>query len=728
MRRFVSDSRKGVWFMTVSDAKVTTGAWYALRRTLPPWRFEQALDELIEQLPRYHVEELIVKVDTEDFSHGHPSIRWLRDYLPNLHAVREALEKLGIVYSLNPWVTLLHADRGWNLRDTLPDGRTMVGHDGNEARACVCPLCPSWKQYIAQLWQLYAQTHPKVIWIEDDIRTFNHDPVRYGCFCPLHLQRFSERMGRHVTRDELVTAMLRPGDPDPCRAAYLNIQADIMIDTARHLARAIHAVDPAINLGLMSSGHYQHAIEGRRWSAFAEALADGRPLYSRPPLGNYHEATLRGLYLSQDSIKGCRHVMPAGAIDQTEVENIPFGPYANSTLFTFLKMAVGFAYGATGVTLNLFSHDGAPMEDDPHVGSMLAERKPMLDALANAVQQPGRYRGVGLLHHERASAAIHLPAGATYDDLLVNHLPAMEQLEAHGIPTTYEPEPVIAAPGQILRAFDDTAIEAMLGTGRGLLIDAVGAGVLIERGFAELIGVERIAPPRPACELGLIAAEHIEHPAFGGGTRAYLTLRTTEHANGPSVSVMSPVADAQVISRFVDADTQPHCPAAFAFENRLGGRVVVQTYDLETAYHVNYCRPARRDMLHAIIRWLWHNESPLLLHVDGAWPLALRRDGEDTMLVGCFNLSLDDWPNAVFELDGDRRIDPAGAIRTLSDDGRWLESTHIRVADEGNLQCVSYGQAVSHRQPLFIQVPLLKTKRTGTSTRCRRNVTASIAK
>ena len=101
-----------------------------------------------------------------------------------------------------------------------------------------------------------------------------------------------------------------------------------------------------------------HCLEGRRWDAFCAALGGERPILSRPPLGNYDEQSLRGLYFAPDSIKLTRHVTPASTIEQSEVENIPFTGYANSRAFTFLKMAVSVAYGSAGMTLNLFDHLG----------------------------------------------------------------------------------------------------------------------------------------------------------------------------------------------------------------------------------------------------------------------------------------------------------------------------------------------------------------------------------
>jgi len=116
-----------------------THAWYALRRTLPPWRFEENLRELKKVLPRYQVDELIIKVDTEEFSHGQPRLPWVRQYQKNLFTVKRALDKLGIVYSLNPWITVGHNDRGRDDRKRLPGLETMVGHNGTTCTCCACP-------------------------------------------------------------------------------------------------------------------------------------------------------------------------------------------------------------------------------------------------------------------------------------------------------------------------------------------------------------------------------------------------------------------------------------------------------------------------------------------------------------------------------------------------------------------------------------------------------------
>ena len=64
-------------------------AWYALRRTLVPWRFDQQANEILETLPEIGVDELIVKIDTEEFSHGQPNLQWIEKYCRKLASLRQ---------------------------------------------------------------------------------------------------------------------------------------------------------------------------------------------------------------------------------------------------------------------------------------------------------------------------------------------------------------------------------------------------------------------------------------------------------------------------------------------------------------------------------------------------------------------------------------------------------------------------------------------------------------
>ena len=670
-------------------------AWYALRRTLPPWTFEENLAELIDVLPRYGVDEVIVKVDAETFSHGHPPLQWVQDYIPNLERLKEAMEGLGIVFSINPWFTIGHCDRGWE-GTSVPGIKTLVGHDGSRCRECACPLSKTWRNHLLEVWRLYAGTGPHALWVEDDIRTFNHDPVRFGCFCPAHLRVFSRRVGTKVNREQVVAAVLKPGKPHPWRKAYLDMQGGIMAELMGQLARAVHAVDPDVCLGLMSSGHHYHSIEGRRWSEFAEALADGQTFYSRPPLGIYRESSLTEFYYNPDSIKGARHVLPEGTVEQAEVDNGFFSLYTASVACTFLKMATSFAYGCHGLTMNLFDHNGTPMEHDPAFGRLLQEKKPYFESLARVCQLPGRYRGVQLLHHPETSSWMHLPRHATYADLDPRQHAGMEQLEALGIATTYDDEKVAALSGQVVRALPEERIRELLQG--GLLLDGSAAKALFDRGFGRDIGLRGIATPRSLFKEGPYGAEEFFHPDFGGADRCYVVTLFDPH-DGPSFTVMDPMRGVTVVSRLVDPDGKRTLPTMLACANRMGGRVVIHGFDLGSAYGSGYCRPERVRQIQGAVDWISRGRVPLKVHIDGAWPLSFRKDCDGKTILGAFNLSLDPWPEITFDLASSRR---PSSIQRLTPAGRWraCPGADVRLAKQ-RLR-VRYAQPLPHDQPLFL--------------------------
>ena len=79
-----------------------SSAWYALRRTIVPWRYDELVDEVLESLPKAGVDELIVKIDAEEFTHGQPNLEWVKKYCRRLKSLKKSLDEKGIVFSINP--------------------------------------------------------------------------------------------------------------------------------------------------------------------------------------------------------------------------------------------------------------------------------------------------------------------------------------------------------------------------------------------------------------------------------------------------------------------------------------------------------------------------------------------------------------------------------------------------------------------------------------------------
>lgn len=641
---------------------LSSPAWYALRRTLPPFRFDELLAEMVEYLPRYGVDEVMVMIDDEEIFHGHPTPAVAAETAKHLILVRDALAKTGVAYSLNPWVTRGHANRA---RGALPGMQTVVQSNGHRASSIACPLCPVWRENMQQVWANYAATRPRVLWIEDDIRDFGDE---HECFCSLHLERFGKIVAQSVTREEILAAIYQSGEPHPWRKLWLEMREEVMLEVMRLIAEATAGT----SLGLMSSGPRNHCREARDWKQVAGILGDD--LHSRPTMGNYWEwGPPRGLYFSQDSIKITRHVLPPETVDMTELESLPFSRYSKSVAFTFAQLALSFAYGARGTTLNIFDHLGTLMEAEPHFGKLLRDKKAFLNALAKRARQPGILRGVQLLHRNAAALSMHLATGSGSAALSGEGYQGMEAFEAAGIPTTYDDSEVVFLCGQQPRALGDNEIQRLLAM--GLFVDGTAAAILCERGFAAELGLVVATEPAPLETHGIISGEALSHPDFGGAPGLHTSAHLPQADYMASLARLQPVADCAAVSHFFNPDGQPLFPAMTAFENKRGGRVVVHAWDYASAIGppgVSFHSPIRQRQLHGVVRWLFRGRAPLLVNGDGVWPLVMRKDTQDGTLITLFNLSLDPWPGAEFELHFPQMPEPPVM---LTPDGSWQAVT-----------------------------------------------------
>lgn len=647
--------------------------WYALRRTLPPWNIGETLPELVEYCKTNLIDEVIVKVDSEEFSHALPTVEWLDTYMPHLARIKSELTKIGVVFSLNPWVTLVHCDRGRDLRGTYPDMDLMVGHDGTKTNACCCPLSGEWRRATTELWHRYASFEPSVIWVEDDIRLHNHAPADFTCFCPLHMREFGKKLGKEVPREELVAALLAPGEPHPYRKAWLDLNRGVMTEVAGFIERTVHEVSPETRLGLMTSMPNMHALEGRDWKAFTKALAGDRQLLVRPCMCCYQEGSLRDLYDSEYFVKSTLSCLEPGAVILTEVENFTFYNYSKSHAFTAMQNDLSMILGADGVTLNLYDHMGTPISENPGFGEMLLETKSYLDGLKERCYG-GKSSGIRILHAAEGSYRVRMQKNARYRDLSPGGDTWRRILEPLGFPITFEKSGVVALSGQAIRGFSEDRIREVLSG--GVLLDLGALEALIDMGFGDVLGV---SIGRKICkEDEPLGAEEYFNPDFGGRERRYMTM--TMNRDNFELAELVPGPGAVVVSRLVDPDNNPRYPFVTLFENSLGGRIAVCPMNAKGALGAPFLNPARKEQMESVIAWLSRGTAPLVVS-GGAYPLPFRIDQDGYSVVGAFNLSQDAWPRISFDVyTGGRKI---RSIECIEPDGVWSKKTECRIEYDG---------------------------------------------
>jgi hypothetical protein len=168
--------------------------------------------------------------------------------------------------------------------------------------------------------------------------------------------------------------------------------------------------------------------------------------------------------------------------------------------------------------------------------------------------------------------------------------------------------------------------------------------------------------------------------------------------------VLQPATRAVVLGHLHDADAIPVYPAMIAFENSLGGRVIIHAWDYASAidgFGVSFHNPVRCRQIQATVRWLFRSRVPLAARGDGVWPLALRKDCGNETLVGLMNLSLDAWPCAEIEMSAPAA--PA-AIRLLDADGKWIPVDSRAWETRDSVILLTLVRPVALESPLFLNV------------------------
>ena len=615
-----------------------------LRRNLPLWKAAHTIEETIAFCVACHVGEIIWKVDAEAFSHGLTPIPLIEKFIPWLEKARDAQAKKGIVFSINPWVTMNHAGRARHPGGPPPGWHWRVRPNGEQALERACPLSPGWRRWIVEAYRLYATTRPDKLWLEDDFKTFSDNASQLGCYCDAHLAAFSGRVGETLTREGLVERITRPGAPDPIRARWFDFQGEILVGVCRELEAAVHAESPGTRLGQMQSW----STDGRWWDDAMRALAGPlRPL-ARTSLAPYNET--RAIDFLPDNFDVLKETacLPPGTENCPELENFGYTAYSKGMNVTRLQLILSQVIGNAAITMNLFDMAGTDTAGDPRVGAMLKKTKPFLDGIANLVADGGALRGVSIPYPKRYADAVRVEPGHGFSAFHFDGEGWMTPLQGAGIPVFLNgPSPVTAMTGQSARALDAGQIGRILA--RGVLLDASAAAVLCDLGYGGRIGVS-VGPPVKRDAI-LISAERDDDACAPEGDPVYMELRGLTRGED-LICPLTPLPGARVVSTFVDNEHAAVGPAMTRFQNAAGARVATCAIDLSSNIRPGFMSWHRRRQLQRVVRWLATDRVDLFAD-GGAWMMPVRRDFADYTVLAALNFETDPWDNVTLTFDWD---------------------------------------------------------------------------
>lgn len=470
--------------------------YYSLRFTLDPkfWS-EQKEDELIDFCKNARIDNVCFFINPEELNQGHQTRAERQIWLDAILPISEKLKRLNISTSLNPWTTLMHSDRGTTVNPKLGFS-TMVDYLGNRSSSIACPADEKWQNYMVDAYIQYASIHPKELWFEDDFRHYNHTPIKLGCFCEKHMEIYSKLLGRTISREEFVKAVLRPGKPTKERRIYLDVARKEMIDVAQLVKKAVSNVSSDTRLSLMSSFPDWHAVEGRDWQGLFNALSGTQIRVSRPHLPAYNEVS--PLRYSRDFDRYTRiTTMQVGeeADLYPELENYMYSQYAKSSRFTQFQLESSTLSGANGILLNLFDMIGNGIDSYFDYARMLRDSKDWLNFSVNNRISLSNISGIKILINQDSAYTIQTENGTNPTELLPKESEWLSLVSALGFstsPVNYSEESkdleneVIAVSGQLLRNLTDQKIVKLF-SNNFVLLDGESVSVLKNRSLLNLV-------------------------------------------------------------------------------------------------------------------------------------------------------------------------------------------------------------------------------------------------
>lgn len=537
-----------------------------------------------------------------------PEAELMRKRIEQIHAL--GIRNAGI----NVLCTLGHGDPEgvWAAELNLP---LTVGHDGTISTACPCPNSPEFRAYIIAKYQLFAAAKPDFIWVDDDLRMTHHG-VLYPCFCPICLDLFGQENDRAV----LVARMNDPQEV-ALRRNWVEFNASVLESVCADIGRAVRTVDPAIELGLMTIGSSHSTWGGHALGRWTAALGAVR---GRPGHGFYWDDAPRGIFTKAlDVARQVRDYAPAVRDVQYELENYPYISLDKAARTVLNEVALAIIVGCNGVALNVLKDSPGTLEDfEPLVSAIAAERPAWEALIAGAAGLPcvGLWPADdnALMGKRTVDASGWFWEGGVYDI----HRP--DQLAEMGIPLTAHPHTSCGTilAGKVAEAFSQAELRDLLA--RGVLMDGDALGVAWARGLGELTGVrlgEQI--------VGGAVEKLTSHPfngRFAGDSHDALINR------GDNVRRLELMQDGvSDLAHLEGYDGRDHGCCLSAYQNVLGGRVVVSTY----APWRRLGRISKRSQLLTVADWLSFGRLPILIeqHVRVAPFIRMSEDGSKLAAV-----------------------------------------------------------------------------------------------
>jgi hypothetical protein len=566
--------------------------------------------------------------------YGFPPLAFHQDCASRMTHAAAQVRATGIGASLQISNTLGHGDAHQSCDFRGFVWQPMMAVDGKITPYCACPRAPEFHAYLGAFTRAYCAWQPDRLWIDDDLRMHNHQPVANGCFCERCLAGFNVFTGQTWTREALGAAINEHNDL-AVREAWLNFGRDSLAGVARTVARAAIAVAPDCRLGLQHCDQAWGGYNGPDWEPIFSVLQEvsGHPVGSRPGGGFYvdhrpREMLDKALFTSLQNAR-----LPDGVeISSYECENLPGTVTGKSARGTALECTLALAHGCNSLSFTplMFPHESAGWHERMLVE--LATWRPFWARYVAANKQTTN-TGIELVLSPRQTLRRLHPGEPPFSWANCG-FGSFPQLATLGLPLCWNgkaPAALLCAPA----AWGVDAAELRVLLARGLLIDGEAVQFLEQRGLAQVLGLRS----RPVgVEWGDIS--FTDDPLNAGYAGQRITCGGFLFGTARSFELLR--GQARCLARYARFDGIAGEMETAAVEFADGGRLVVFGWGLSNPT----VTAGRRRQILAAAKWAGRGHWPVTLETPSQVVVVPRVDAKDRVVtVLLLNVSLDSTPS-----------------------------------------------------------------------------------
>ena len=599
---------------------------------------------------------------------GTPPFEKAEHYCKIYDVYSEKLKKMGVRHGAVVQSTIGH---GAPLNAEHPFQKLESLMENGEVRDICCPYDENYREYIKKQMAILAKRRPEIIMVDDDIGLlYRWDK---GCTCKRHMDELAKRIGKKITREELVKCVHGTTEEDKrITNAYIDTHREALVGAVKAMREGIDSVDPTIQGVMSTAGNYCEFTED-----MIEIFAGkGNERVVRINNGNYTPAGAR--WFSKNMLRAAtqREIM-GDRIDYflAETDTCPQNRYSTGAQSLHAHMTGTILEGAKGAKHWITRMRSFELASGEAYRQILSKHRGFYDALAELEPQ---IKPVGCRIPLSKVKDYCLTTPNIFAELLSGWASCV--LERFGFPLYFsgkEGGAVFLDDKADVKFTDEQILEFFKGT---LFLTAKSAKALNDRGFLEHTGVQvrEWNGKRTSIEKVYVNNNYMQ---------AQIGIQELVPIND------SVKWDSDVLHTEIGKEDEALFPGSTIYKNSLGGTTIVFCGTPHTNFSYSqafsFLNESRKKQFIKILK----DEGHLPVYYPGDIDVYMRAGylPDDTLFCAMFNISLDPMFEITLVLEK-----PAEKIEKLNPDGTKQE-VEFYVED-----------GVTHiKEPLFTLNPVI---------------------